>query len=179
MTSAPEHRLLTSPKTSRRMSKVRQTGTNAETALRKELFKAGLRYRVNVVVLANPRRVADVAFSTLKLAIFADGCFWHGCPTHATWPKSNAAFWRSKIEQNRARDDDTDERLRNSGWVILRFWEHESPSDCATAVAMTVDNLKKSLPRTESSGRGRARKRSSELHKRQEVRHRKKNQEFA
>lgn len=74
------------------MSRVRQKDTKAELGLRTELHKRGLRYRVNYVVLQKPRRTADIAFTKLKVAVFVDGCFWHGCPRHATWPKSNAAF---------------------------------------------------------------------------------------
>ena len=72
------------------------------------------------------------------IAIFVDGCFWHGCPEHATWPKQNAEFWRQKIETNRARDTDTNERLRNIGWTVLRFWEHEPPTEAADIVVQTV-----------------------------------------
>jgi DNA mismatch endonuclease, patch repair protein len=127
-----------SPEASRRMARVRQKGTNAEIALRRELYRIGLRYRVNYDVLKNPRRVADVAFPRLEIAVFIDGCFWHGCPDHASWPKQNAEFWRQKIEANRLRDLDTNERLRSKGWTILRFWEHESPIKAAETVAQTV-----------------------------------------
>lgn len=127
-----------SPETSRRMAKVRQKGTDAEIALRRELYRIGLRYRVDYAVLKKPRRVADVAFPGLKIAIFVDGCFWHGCPEHATWPKRNAEFWRQKIEANRLRDADTNERLCALGWTVLRFWEHESPTEAAATVAETV-----------------------------------------
>lgn len=85
---------LSSPETSRRMAKVRQQGTDAEIALRSELYRRGLRYRVGYEVLKKPRRLADVEFPGLKIAVFVDGCFWHGCPEHATWPKRNAEFWR-------------------------------------------------------------------------------------
>ncbi|WP_276517835.1 very short patch repair endonuclease [Stenotrophomonas acidaminiphila] len=127
-----------SPEASRRMAKVRQKGTGAEIALRRELYRRGLRYRVDFEVLKKPRRVADIAFSGRMIAIFVDGCFWHGCPEHATWPKRNSDFWRKKIETNRARDADTNERLRNIGWTELRFWEHEPPTDAADIVIQTV-----------------------------------------
>lgn len=127
-----------STEASRRMARVRQKGTNAEIALRRELYRIGLRYRVNYDVLKKPRRVADVAFPGLEIAVFIDGCFWHGCPDHASWPKQNAEFWRQKIEANRLRDLDTNERLRSKGWTILRFWEHESPIKAAEIVAQTV-----------------------------------------
>lgn len=127
-----------SPEASRRMAKVRQTGTGAEIALRRDLYRRGLRYRVDFEVLKKPRRVADIAFPGLMIAIFVDGCFWHGCPEHATWPKQNSDFWRQKIETNRARDIDTNERLRNIGWTVLRFWEHEQPTEAADIVVQTV-----------------------------------------
>lgn len=127
-----------SPETSRRMARVRRKGTDPEIAVRKELFRRGLRYRVDYEVLKKPRRVADVALPRLKIAIFIDGCFWHGCPEHATWPKQNAEFWRQKIEANRRRDADTNSRLFDAGWTVLRFWEHQPPIDAAEAIAQTV-----------------------------------------
>lgn len=127
-----------SPEASRRMAKVRQKGTNAEIALRREMYRLGLRYRIDYEVLKKPRRVADIAFPGRKIAIFVDGCFWHGCPEHATWPKQNAEFWRQKIEANRRRDADTNDRLSSLGWTVLRFWSHESPAEAARTVAHTV-----------------------------------------
>ena len=127
-----------SAEASRRMAKVRQKGTGAEIALRRELYQRGLRYRVGFQVLKKPRRVADVVFPGPMIAIFVDGCFWHGCPEHATWPKQNSEFWRQKIEANRARDDDTNQRLRSVGWTVLRFWEHEPPTEAADLVAHAV-----------------------------------------
>lgn len=123
---------------SRRMAKVRQKGTDAEVALRQEMHRIGLRYRIDYEVLRKPRRVADVAFPGRKIAVFVDGCFWHGCPEHATWPKQNAKFWREKIEANRRRDADTNDRLQSLGWTVLRFWSHESPTEAARTVAQMV-----------------------------------------
>ncbi len=123
---------------SRRMAKVRQTGTDAELVLRREMYRIGLRYRIGYEVLRKPRRVADVAFPGRKIAVFVDGCFWHGCPEHATWPKRNADFWRQKIETNRRRDADTNARLQANGWTALRFWWHESPVEAAQTVARVV-----------------------------------------
>lgn len=127
-----------SPAASRRMATVRQKGTVPEIAMRHQLYRIGLRYRVDYEVLKKPRRVADVAFPRLKIAVFIDGCFWHGCAEHASWPKQNAEFWRQKIETNRLRDRDTNERLRDEGWKVLRFWEHESPVVAAEAVVEVV-----------------------------------------
>jgi DNA mismatch endonuclease (patch repair protein) len=116
------------------MARVRQKGTDAELSLRKELHARGLRYRLHVPLLTKPRRVADIVFSGAKVAIFVDGCFWHGCSEHASWPKSNAQFWREKIETNRARDADTDRRLQTSGWRVVRVWSHESASEAAERI---------------------------------------------
>jgi DNA mismatch endonuclease, patch repair protein len=123
------------------MARVRQKGTDVELALRRELYRAGLRYRVDYQVLTNPRRIADLAFPGRHLAIFVDGCFWHGCPEHATWPKRNAEFWRQKIETNRKRDADTDARLRSLGWTVLRFWSHERPADAAKTVVRIITEI--------------------------------------
>ncbi len=136
---------------SRRMAKVRQKGTDAELALRQEMYRIGLRYRIDYEVLKKPRRVADVAFPGRKIAVFVDGCFWHGCPEHATWPKRNAEFWRQKIEANRQRDADTNTRLRAIGWTALRFWSHESPAKAAAIVARAVANAD-TKPRATESG---------------------------
>ena len=127
-----------SPEVSRRMRRVRQKDTAAETALRKALYARGLRYRVQVPVLQKPRRVADIVFLGPRVAVFVDGCFWHGCPEHATWPRSNADFWRAKIVANQKRDADTDERLRVLGWEVVRVWAHEDPSKAAARVEKLV-----------------------------------------
>jgi DNA mismatch endonuclease (patch repair protein) len=85
------------------------------------------------------RRRADVVFINVRLAVFVDGCFWHGCPTHGTWPKANAAWWKAKIEANRRRDADTDDRLRAKGWFVLRFWAHEDPINAARHIATFIE----------------------------------------
>lgn len=126
-----------------RMARVRQTGTKPELALRKLLHARGLRYRLHLPLLTKPRRIADIVFPRARVAIFVDGCFWHGCPSHASWPKSNAEFWREKIEANRARDADTDQRLSALGWKIIRVWEHEDASEAANRIAALVDTRRK------------------------------------
>ena len=131
-----------SPEARRRMQRVRQKNTSAESALRRALHARGLRYRIHVPVLTDPRRVADVAIRGLRVAVFVDGCFWHGCPVHATWPHENAEFWRAKIMANRARDLDTDARLRAGGWRVIRIWAHEPPDRAAARIAAIVLNLR-------------------------------------
>jgi DNA mismatch endonuclease (patch repair protein) len=139
---------------SRRMAKVRQKGTAAELALRREIFRIGLRYRVNYEILKKPRRVADIVFPRIRVAIFVDGCFWHGCPEHASWPKENAELWREKIEANRARDADTDRRLRELGWEVVRIWAHESPADAARHVSQVIEARKQQEQTRITTGHG-------------------------
>jgi DNA mismatch endonuclease (patch repair protein) len=131
------------------MQRVRQSNTSAESALRRELRARGLRYRVQFVVLIRPRRVADIVFVGLKVAIFVDGCFWHGCPVHATWPKSNAEFWRGKIVTNQQRDADTTSRLRAGGWKVVRVWAHEEPRDVAARIEALVEKTRRGAKTTQ------------------------------
>ncbi|WP_372504210.1 very short patch repair endonuclease [Actinokineospora diospyrosa] len=121
-----------------RMSRQRARDTGIEMALRRALHALGLRYRVHQRPVRTVRREADVVFSRAKTAVFVDGCFWHGCPEHATWPKRNAEFWRDKIEGNRRRDRDTDARLAAAGWQVVRVWEHEDPLVAAALVRERV-----------------------------------------
>lgn len=134
MVEATERAAPSTPETSRRMRRVRQKDTTAEVDLRRALFARGLRYRLQVPVLSKPRRVADLAFIGARVAVFVDGCFWHGCPAHATWPKNNAEFWRAKILANQQRDLDTNARLRAEGWEVVRVWAHEEPDVAATRI---------------------------------------------
>ncbi|MBV1853951.1 very short patch repair endonuclease [Catellatospora sp. NEAU-YM18] len=120
------------------MSRQRARDTAIELVLRRELHRMGLRFRVHRRPLAGVRREADVIFTRARVAIFVDGCFWHGCPEHATWPKNNEEFWRTKIEGNRTRDADTDAKLAAAGWLSMRVWEHEAAVEAAARVAATV-----------------------------------------
>lgn len=122
-----------------RMARVRQKGTRCEVELRRALHARGLRYRLQVPLLTKPRRVADIVFTRRKLAIFVDGCFWHGCPEHGTSPKSNADFWRDKIETNKRRDLDTNRRLTEAGWRVLRVWEHEDAEEAADRIMKALE----------------------------------------
>lgn len=127
----------------RRMSATGQKDTPAELKIRKRLFSMGLRYRADHPVLIKPRRRGDIVFPKLKVAVFVDGCFWHGCPIHGTWPKANAEFWRDKIETNRRRDDDTNRRLEEAGWKVVRIWEHEDPVGAANMIAEIVSSRRR------------------------------------
>ncbi len=87
---------------------------------------------------AGTRRTIDVAFTRQKVAVFLDGCFWHGCPDHYRPAHKNAEFWSAKIAANRARDADTSARLQAAGWVVLRYWEHQSSTWIADEVERVV-----------------------------------------
>jgi len=115
-----------------------QRDTGPELALRSAVHRRGLRYRVHQRPLPTSRRRADLVFATARVAVFVDGCFWHGCPEHMTWPTSNAAWWREKIDGNRQRDCETDTILEAAGWMALRVWEHEDPEAAAERVAQRV-----------------------------------------
>lgn len=108
-----------------RMSRQRNRDTTPEILLRRALHRSGHRYRVAWPVPALRRRTIDVAFTRRKLAVFVDGCFWHGCPTHGTTPLTNGDWWARKIERNRRRDLETASHLRGLGWTVIRLWEHD------------------------------------------------------
>jgi len=120
------------------MSSQLSQNTRIEIRLRSILHSRGLRYRVHQRPLKGYRRTADVVFTRAKVAVYVDGCFWHGCPLHGTWPKRNADFWRQKIETNVRRDRETDEALAEAGWVPIRVWEHEDASAAADRITTLV-----------------------------------------
>ncbi len=120
------------------MKRVRREDTDPEMAIRRILFGRGLRYRKNRRPTADLRTRADLVFLKERVAVYVDGCFWHGCPQHATWPKTNAEFWRSKLEANVARDRRVDAALREAGWAVVRVWEHEAPEEAADRIEATV-----------------------------------------
>ncbi|MYT71361.1 DNA mismatch endonuclease Vsr [Streptomyces sp. SID8367] len=112
--------------------------TKPEKLLRSALHRHGLRYRVGVRPVPDLRRTADVVFTKARVAVFVDGCYWHGCPDHHRPAKKGAAFWQEKIAGNQARDAETNEALRNAGWLVVRFWEHEDPEQAAQEVGKAV-----------------------------------------
>lgn len=115
----------------------RRRDTGPELAIRSRLHRAGLRYRVDWSLPFDRRRRADLVFTRVGLYVFIDGCFWHGCPQHFVVPKTRTDFWVGKIEGNRRRDRDTDERLNQLGLTPLRVWEHTDP-DTASAVVIAA-----------------------------------------
>lgn len=112
--------------------------TRPELALRRAVHALGLRYRVAARPLPGVRRTADIVFTRAKVAVFLDGCFWHGCPEHHTVAVTNAGFWAEKARRTRERDAETDRLLAEAGWLSLRVWEHEQPHDAAERVAHEV-----------------------------------------
>jgi DNA mismatch endonuclease (patch repair protein) len=120
------------------MQAARQRDTQAEIGLRKLLHARGLRFRVDRTVLDGMRRRADIVFVSARVAVFVDGCFWHCCPRHKTFPKANAVWWAAKLAANRKRDTHTNRRLRQAGWIVERVWEHEEPAAAAIRIAKAV-----------------------------------------
>jgi DNA mismatch endonuclease Vsr len=122
----------------KRMQATRQRDTTAELSIRRSIHGRGLRYSTHAKPITVSNRRADIVFRRAKVVVFVDGCFWHGCPIHATWPKANADFWREKIDANRKRDSDTNVQLTAAGWLVIRAWEHEVPETVAKQVANAV-----------------------------------------
>lgn len=123
-----------------RMREQRRRDTAPELALRRELHRRGRRYRVDRAPLPGLRRRADLVFPTARVAVFVDGCFWHCCPVHGTRPKNNAGWWAAKLDTNVARDRDTDTRLADAGWRVVRVWEHEDAVTAADTVDRALDS---------------------------------------
>jgi DNA mismatch endonuclease (patch repair protein) len=99
-----------------------------------------------------PRRRADIVFVGARVAVFVDGCFWHGCPDHCVRPKANAAWWREKIATNRRRDAETNAALSRLGWCVIRVWEHENPTAAAMYIrAVVLDRSKITIDSSRSA----------------------------
>ncbi|WP_081706379.1 very short patch repair endonuclease [Nocardia sp. CNY236] len=127
------------PSVRSRMQRQQSRDTEPELAVRRLLHRAGLRYRVDTAPLENLRRRADVVFGSARVALFIDGCYWHGCPTHGQRTTTvNGTYWLEKIDRNRARDRDTDRQLHAAGWLALRAWEHADPTEVAEMVITVV-----------------------------------------
>lgn len=119
------------------MERQSRRDTKPELALRRAVWRLGLRYRVDVAPIRGRRR-ADLVFTRAKVAVYLDGCFWHSCPAHATTPKANREWWVAKLDANVRRDRDTDRRLAEAGWTVVRVWEHEPADLAAERIALMV-----------------------------------------
>jgi DNA mismatch endonuclease (patch repair protein) len=116
----------TSPTVRKTMQGNRRRDTRPELAIRRAVHARGLRYRVDSRPLKTVRRTADLVFSRARVAVFIDGCFWHGCPEHYRPPASNIGYWSAKVQRNQARDREIDIALNHAGWGVVRIWEHEA-----------------------------------------------------
>jgi DNA mismatch endonuclease, patch repair protein len=124
------------------MSRIQGTGSGPELALRRALSANGLRYRLKNRLTGRP----DIVFVSSRVAVFVDGCFWHGCPAHSVKPKTRKAFWLAKIERNRARDKVVRATLRREGWTVLRFWEHDVKREISRIVEQISEAVQSPKP---------------------------------
>jgi DNA mismatch endonuclease (patch repair protein) len=116
----------------------RARDTKPELALRSQLHALGLRYRVSARPVPDVRLTADVVFTRARVAVFVDGCYWHGCPDHHRPARKNSEFWTEKIATNRRRDTDVNQMLSQAGWEVVRVWEHEDPGEAARRINEVV-----------------------------------------
>ena len=128
----------TSPATRKSMQANRRRDTGPEMAIRRIVHARGLRYRVDTRPLPAVRHTADMIFTRAKVAVFIDGCWWHGCAEHYRSPASNATYWAGKVSRNRERDRRADQALLAAGWRVLRIWEHELPESAAHRIERAV-----------------------------------------
>lgn len=127
------------PGVRRRMQLQRTRDTRPELALRRRLHAMGLRYRVDYQPLPDLRRRADIVFTRAKVAVFVNGCFWHGCPEHGHREhRINEWYWPDKIARNKVKDAETDARLRNADWTVIRVWEHDGVNGTALLIESIV-----------------------------------------
>jgi len=115
--------------------------------LRKVLFASGLRYRTHRRPLPDLRRDADIVIASLRIAVFVDGCFWHGCPDHPVIFRANRAWWEAKIARTVQRDRQTDQRLRDAGWLVVRVWEHDDVERAAGSILALISQRRRSVAR--------------------------------
>jgi DNA mismatch endonuclease (patch repair protein) len=132
--------------TRRSMQANRSRDTKPELALRRALHALGHRYRVGARPLHHVRRSADLVFTRKRIAVFVDGCFWHGCPEHHRAPSANSEYWSNKINRNRQRDTEINRLLESAGWTAVRIWEHTGLQQAVDLVVKAIDDTKASKP---------------------------------
>ncbi len=121
------------------MRAIQRRDTSPELALRSALHRRGHRFRVDYPVKVSGRSPRpDIVFTKRRLAVFVDGCFWHGCPEHGRTPKKNTPYWGAKLARNVERDREQDRMLDEAGWTVVRIWDHEDPD---TALKRVEDAL--------------------------------------
>lgn len=133
MTKPPAKIRASTPFVRAKMQRQRRRDTAPEVAIRRVLYAQGCRYRVDYKIPGLRQRV-DIAFTRRKVAVLVDGCFWHVCPIHGSMPKRNREWWAEKLSGNVRRDRDTDRRLGELGWQVIRIWEHEDPSQAVQRI---------------------------------------------
>src|SRR6266852_8079876 len=138
--------ILTTRQRSHCMSRIRGRNTGPELTLRRALWSLGLRYRLHRKMPGRP----DIVFVKRRVAVFVDGCFWHGCPLHAVRTKSNGRFWTRKLRKHKERDKEVDEILTSEGWTVMRYWEHQIEQDMGNVIRSVVKAVRRS-----AGGRGR------------------------
>lgn len=141
--SPPPRKLPTAPPASSAATRAvmrgnRRVDTAPELQVRSALHAAGLRFRKDTRPVQRVRCRADVVFPRERVAVFIDGCYWHGCPEHGKVPRTNAVYWRAKLERNAERDAWATATLEDAGWLVLRFWEHEPTDGIVNAVRGAV-----------------------------------------
>ena len=127
-----------SPGNRKSMQGNRSRDTRPELAVRSAVHRRGIRFRVSIRPQPELPRTADLVLRRSRIAVFVDGCYWHGCPDHYTQPSTNSEYWAKKIARNVERDAETTAYLRHAGWKVLRFWEHEDPESVADQVQESV-----------------------------------------
>ena len=138
----------TTSRTASVMRGTKRPDTVPERTLRSRLHRAGLRYRVDLLLRFKDARVRpDVVFPRARVAVFIDGCFWHGCPEHFVASKSNTSYWSEKLARNISRDRRDDTHLAANGWRVVRVWEHETPDAVLAKVQAAVRAEPPALPR--------------------------------
>ncbi len=120
------------------MRRVRHRDTGPELQIRRALWRKGFRYRVNYKAYGVS---VDIAFPARKVAVFVDGCFWHGCPAHYVAPLNNFDIWRRKYERNRDRDAKNSAKLEAEGWQVVRIWSHTIRKDLDCAVGLVGERV--------------------------------------
>ena len=114
----------------------------------------GLRYRVDARPTPSVRHTADMIFTRARVAVFIDGCWWHGCAEHYRPPASNIGYWADKISRNRERERQIDQALVSAGWTVIRVWEHETPDHAARRIEAVVRSMTASPRRKQQPAAG-------------------------
>jgi len=120
----------------------RRADTKPEMALRSALHRGGLRFRKDHLVRTSGgvRCKVDIVFTRARVAVFVDGCFWHGCSLHGNTPKANSSYWGPKLARNQARDEAVTQALVRDDWTVLRIWEHAPLLEAVARVTSAVDS---------------------------------------